>query len=304
MPKINKEEYEVLKELDDKWKWIARDLVGELYTFVKEPYKDVEFKHWSNDTCDWSNYTCDWIMFENNLFQFIQWEDEEPHNIAELIREYEGDKTEVKRDSEWMKEEFRKLERTGVIDSWVYRDLWMMANQLDEPEVLSQKWIDENSTNLPMSSPMTRWVSASKLQNLLVPKQELPVIPKYVADWWERDDDSVTMYEGVRIEKKHKLDLVSYFQDRGLIDSLSKVEDWLDENDSIFLDLVNGKPYEVEKEKLYIVQLPTNLEDDLIILDADGDIWKDSWPSRYKMTEQRIKEIDERYWPFAVEVAE
>lgn len=59
--------------------------------------------------------------------------------------------------------------------------------------------------------------------------------------------------------------------------------------------------YEVEKEKLYIVQLPTNLEDDLIILDADGDIWKDSWPSRYKMTEKRIKEIDERYWPFAVE---
>lgn len=56
--------------------------------------------------------------------------------------------------------------------------------------------------------------------------------------------------------------------------------------------------------KLYIVQLPTNCVDDLIILDAYGDVWKDAWPSKYRMTEQRIKEIDERYWPFAVEVAE
>ena len=92
MVKINREEYEILKGLDDKWKWVARDLVGELYTFVKEPYKDDEFKQWSNDTCDWSNYTCDWIMFENNLFHFIQWEDEKPYNIAELIKEYEDSK--------------------------------------------------------------------------------------------------------------------------------------------------------------------------------------------------------------------
>ena len=43
---------------------------------------------------------------------------------------------------------------------------------------------------------------------------------------------------------------------------------------------------------------------ELMELDIHGDIWKDSLPSRYKMTEQRIKEIDERFWPFAVEVEE
>ena len=58
-------------------------------------------------------------------------------------------------------------------------------DQLNEPEVLSQEWIDENSMNLPMNSPMTRWVSVSKLQNLLVPKRELPSIPKFVAEWIE-----------------------------------------------------------------------------------------------------------------------
>ena len=84
-----------------------------------------------------------------------------------------------------------------------------------------------------------------------VPKQELPVIPKYVADWWGRDDDSVTLYGGLQVKKKHKFGLISNFHDKGLGDYLSRVEDWIDENDSAFLDLVNGKPYEVEEEPLY-----------------------------------------------------
>jgi hypothetical protein len=85
MPKINREEYEVLKELDDKWKWIARDLEGEMYTFVIKPYKNDRFNQWRN-------HTCDWVRFKSSLFQFIQWEDEDPYNIAELIEEYEDSK--------------------------------------------------------------------------------------------------------------------------------------------------------------------------------------------------------------------
>ena len=84
-----------------------------------------------------------------------------------------------------------------------------------------------------------------------VPKQELPVIPKYVADWWGRDDDSVTLYGGLQVKKKHKFSLISNFHDKGLGDYLSRVEDWIDKNDSAFLDLVNGKPYEVEEEPMY-----------------------------------------------------
>lgn len=134
------------------------------------------------------------------------------------------------------------------------------------------------------------------------------VIPQFVADWWERDDDSVTMYEGVRIEKKHKLDLVSCFQDRGLIDSLSKVEDWLDENESNFLDLVNGKVYEVEKEKLYYV-LNDHGQTLLVIIGgavclSSGYAIRDNNKDKYQLTEKQIKEYDPRYWSFAEEVAE
>ena len=82
-------------------------------------------------------------------------------------------------------------------------------------------------------------------------KRELLVIPKYVADWWERDGDSVTLYGGLQVKKKHKFGLISKFHDKGLGDYLSRVEDWLDENDSAFLELVNGKPYEVEEEPMY-----------------------------------------------------
>ena len=84
------------------------------------------------------------------------------------------------------------------------------------------------------------------------------VIPQFVADWWEHSSDWVTMYRRESINKKSKLHLISEFHDRGLGDHLSKVEDWLDENDSIFLDLINGKAYEIEKEKLYYIKFSEN----------------------------------------------
>ena len=39
MPKINQEEYEVLKGLDDKWKWIARDRDTILWAYEDKPRK-------------------------------------------------------------------------------------------------------------------------------------------------------------------------------------------------------------------------------------------------------------------------
>lgn len=140
---------------------------------------------------------------------------------------------------------------------------------------------------------------------------EKVTIPQFVADWWERDGDSVTLYGGLRVKKKHKFDLVSNFHDKGLGDYLSKVEDWLDENNSIFLDLVNGKPYEVEKEPLYFISFP---KPDLGCIN----MWRNTDTGSYYFaksssvtsqdgykcvfTEKEIKEHDERFWPFAVEV--
>ena len=187
MPKINREEYEILKGLDDKWKWIARDdnCDDSLFCFENRPYKNTKSGNWDPAVVLHYKY----FGKHYSKFQFIQWEDEDPYNIQELIEEYEdykgswehaiefsgevfgeSEETEVKKDKEWMKEELGKLRRAGVIDIWAYRNLWIIANQLDEPEVLSQKWIDENEEQEEMYG--SYGVSVDKLQNLLVPKQE------------------------------------------------------------------------------------------------------------------------------------
>ena len=97
-------------------------------------------------------------------------------------------------------------------------------------------------------------------------------------------------------------------------DYLSKVEDWIYENDSAFLDLVNGKPYEIEKEKLYYVidksrkPILTIHKGKVIASVGVSKVEraeKLSTPDfKYRLTEKQIKDYDERFWPFAVEVAE
>lgn len=95
MPKINQEEYEVLKNLDDRWKWIARDrdlseflFFDELWVYEYKPVKGS--KIWMEAEGEGEAFPYD------DLFQFIQWGDEEPYNIRELIREYEGEEKEAK----------------------------------------------------------------------------------------------------------------------------------------------------------------------------------------------------------------
>lgn len=69
---------------------------------------------------------------------------------------------------------------------------------------------------------------------------------------------------------------------------LSAVINWYGKNSKEFYQaVING--YEVEKEQLYYVKLPGVG----YLNNEDGGI---------KHTEQEIKEIDERYWPFAVKV--
>lgn len=85
MAKINREEYKVLKGLDEVWKWIAResdgDYGGDLFAYSEEPFKKRDIGRW--------NYGGWFHSIDNHLFQFIQWENENPFSIAELIEEYE-----------------------------------------------------------------------------------------------------------------------------------------------------------------------------------------------------------------------
>ena len=179
-----------------------------------------------------------------------------------------------------------------------------------------KEWLKNEIENMGSETsenyPHEQMVDREEVLNLIdqLDKPRKVIIPQFVADWWERDGDSVTMYGGESIDKKRKLDLVSCFQDRGLIDSLSKVEVWIDENESNFLDLVNGKVYEVEKEQLYYV---LNKQGKTLLMLMSGEVCTSGGYALsestftkdiYQLTEKQIKDYDERYWQFAVEVAE
>ena len=154
MPKINEKEYEVLQALDDKWKYLARNNMygAKLEAHTSRPYKMTD-SHWSN-----GDMTLE-LLGGEHLFQFIQWEDEKPYNIQELIDEYESEyhiesasivnidvdkitgsvhqfdeseESEVKKNIEWLR---RKVLDNKFMGHTIHIDvLFELMDQLDEPE--------------------------------------------------------------------------------------------------------------------------------------------------------------------------
>ena len=76
-PQLNEDEKVILRSLPKEYKWITRDLSGMVYIFIERPEKGQAI---------W--YGCGQPMIPfYHLFQFIQWEDNEPYSIAELLGE-------------------------------------------------------------------------------------------------------------------------------------------------------------------------------------------------------------------------
>jgi|SRR5690625_4908483 len=261
-----------------------------------------------------------------------------------LIKE----ETEVKKDIEWLKETLE--ERIDTMAKFedvsysiglkeAYQHTLLLINQLDEPEVLSEDWIDENSYNVHLlGTPDVETVAVprEKLQNLLVPKREIteeqawevihgkygdevlqnnidyvesqgyvviekPVIPQFVADWFEEyKEDELIITAGTVIGNRR------FPKD-------TKVAKWLNEdyvrNSEVFAQAWLAHPnIEVEEEQKYYVDLDTAAY--VAKWDGDGSvqIYTDSisGSDEYELhlTEQEIKDYDERFWPFAVKVEE
>lgn len=111
---------------------------------------------------------------------------------------------------------------------------------------------------------------------ILLDEPKKGVVPKFVAEW-------------IEYAKKKGVSLIVSFNPWDLYGAeYIEATRWIDNNQETFaLAWVNG--YEVEKEPFYYVKLPGVG----YLNNADGGI---------KHTEQEIKSIDERYWPFAVKV--
>ena len=122
-------------------------------------------------------------------------------------------------------------------------------------------------------------------------------VPQIVADYIETQKDN--NYNGnASLIVKH----YDSFKDEG---NDSELNIWIANNFNDFLNaIVNG--YTVKKEQLYHVVLPEVLNRYLNFRINNGDAMfgssEETGNYKTKFTEQEIKDIDPRYWEFAVKV--
>ena len=307
MTKINQEEYEVLKALDDKWEWIARDKDGTLVMGAgkNERYLDGWFPPENiGDSLVADEINAVKVISEwGNLFQFIQWEDEDSYNIQELIEEYENSPEYVT---------YISNERTRILSN----DLWSKLES-EGTEVNKQKLIKKWESAIEAAEfygrgkedrlieYMRNFVDdLNQLDEPEVLSQELPVIPKFMAEWYESEGKQSSWWNW----------FYKWGRDEGRTELETKTIRWMqDFNEEAFVNMfLHG--YTVEKERKYYVLDKENAT--LLKKSAVGEgiaksvgtniynakSWKNE--EEYQLTEQEIKDYDERYWPFAVKVEE
>ena len=120
--------------------------------------------------------------------------------------------------------------------------MWKKGKSMSEYERLDSKWIDENKVariNNLRKMTTDDVISVDKLQNLLVPKQKLPVIPKFVAEVIVEDKErGYDVYDSI--------DLIIETNGGGL----PSISNWVARNiDKYARAWLDG--YEVEEEQQY-----------------------------------------------------
>lgn len=134
-----------------------------------------------------------------------------------------------------------------------------------------------------------------------IDEPQKPVVPKFVAEW-------------IEYAKKKGDSLAISFKPWNLYGvEYSKADRWIEDNQETFARAwLDG--YEVEKEPLYYVKLKipgaTYYLIQTFLMPGDTHMCFSAATERYgakwknTFTEAEIKEIDERFWPFAVPVEE
>ena len=82
--KLSDDEKVILRNIDKRYKWIARDKYYNLGIYDVKPYKNESVGFWKNN-----NNIFDGRYFNayNHLFQFIKWSNDEPYSIEELLKD-------------------------------------------------------------------------------------------------------------------------------------------------------------------------------------------------------------------------
>ena len=102
----------------------------------------------------------------------------------------ESEETEVKKGIDWAIKEIEGLETEPSQNyphgEMIEKEIVLgILSQLDELGVLSQEWIEQKSIDSHVDTAngdIQVTFILDDLQNLLVPKQELPAIPQFVAE--------------------------------------------------------------------------------------------------------------------------
>lgn len=76
---LTDDEKAILKNLPRDYKWIARDADGEIFLYFRKPQKSCAW--WKSEGSEFG------FSMYDGLFQFIKWEDENPYNIDELLKQ-------------------------------------------------------------------------------------------------------------------------------------------------------------------------------------------------------------------------
>ena len=207
----------------------------------------------------------------------------------------------MKKYKEWLTNEIEIMEsetsENYPHEQMVEREVVLnLINQLDEPEVLSQEWIDKHEEHYEYIGYAV--VPVDDLQNLILPKESPSVIPKYVAEWIEAN------------REVYGNELLSIGYDLYNNAIHPEVDNWIIKNEQKFVRAWLDD-YTVEKEQKYYA-----LDNEYIPLLQKGHGYvnrtstglsifeKERGKNQFALTEQEIKAYDERFWAFAVKVEE
>ena len=194
---------------------------------------------------------------------------------------------------EMLRLEDKRKDQWADIKYQTLREVLQKLGHLDEPEVLSEEWLDENKSSWTKLKIDGYYIPVEKLQNLLMPKQEEIKVSKM----WH---DVIAQNK----EEGHSLRwTLNYIDNLNVNDVDDFAKAWL-AYPNIEIE-EEPKYYVLDKENATLLKKSAVGEE--IAKSVGTNIYNaKSWKNEeeYQLTEQEIKDYDERYWPFAVKVEE